>query len=313
MKRSLFCILLAVVLFLSGCGNSAAAPTVESLPPETLTETASGPERKFTVSATADEEVPFNIFSPEELGNNYQVELAYYELTDVMISVGTEAVPLEQAVKNGDVTIEALIAYARIDARNGICTEAHDTDNGLTRFVYEYPEYKVQVDYDILEAPDGQEHLINGFALLNTRLNHPASTDYYDLSEEYGYALDREDWGITLELVEATSGSITLLCTQAGGQHFGELQADSCMIFSEDWQHCLTSEGTADIPLEKFKLVQNGEPTFTIHWKESHGELPAGKYYFRIVFEDIYDAADLHPLMRNFNDRQHYIVSFEII
>lgn len=304
--------LMILILLLSGCGDSTADPTEGSLPMDVLTETAPGPERKFTVSASVDEEVRFNIFSPEELGNNYQVELAYYELSDVMISVDTETVPLEHAIKNGDVTIEELIAYARIDARNGVCTEIHDTDNGLTRFVYEYPEYKVQVDYDILEAPDGREHLINGFALLNTKLNHPASTDHYDLNEKYGYALDREDWGITLELVEATPSSITIHCTQEGGQHFGELQAYTCVIFSEDWVHFLTSEGTAGIPLEKFKLVQNGETTFTIRWAESHGELPVGKYYFEIFFEDIYNAEDLHPLTRNFNDRQPYFVPFEI-
>lgn len=308
MKRSRFCILLTALLLLSGCGNTAVPPTEVPL----SDEITSGPERRFPLSASVDEETQFIIFSPEDLGNHYQVELAYYELTDVMIPMGTESIPLEQAVKNGDITIEELIAYARIDARNGICTETHDTKNGLTRFVYEYPEYKVQVDYDILEAPDGQEHLINGFALLNPSLNQPASTDYYDLKNEYGYSLDREDWGITLELVEATSSSITLHCIQEGGQHFGELLADTCLIFSEDWVHCLSSEGTAGIPLEKFKLVQNGETNFTINWEEPHGELPAGKYYFMITFEDIYDEADLHPLTQNFNDRQPYIVPFEI-
>lgn len=300
MKNKYFLVLFTfITLYMFGCTYTSDAEESFDI-------------RRLQISATVDEETPFNTFSHKELGNNYQYDLAYYELTDVSIPVGSEVIPLEEAIKNGSVTIEELIAYARIDARNSICTEVSDTKNGLTTYVYEYPEYKVQVYHDILEAPDGRQHLIKSFTLLNPELTHPASTSFTDWDSEYGYQLDREDWGITLDVVEATPTEITLHCTHTGGQHFGELKSTQYTLFTADWDAVLSPEGFAGGICEDITIQQNSESTFTISWEESHGRLSGGEYYFKLWFTDVYDKESLHPLTRNYRDNQPYIISFVI-
>lgn len=307
-----YCMILIAAMILSGCTEKPAQSLQTDILSPSQDSTAPSSNRKLTISATVDEETPFNTFSREELGNNYPYDLAYYELTDVSILVGSEVIPLEEAIKNGSVTIEELVAYTQIDARNGICTATSETSLGLTMYVYVYPEYKVHVYYDIFEAPDGRQHQISHFMLLNPDLNHSISTSFTDWDSEYGYQLDREDWGITLDVVEATPTEITLRCTHAGGQHFGELKSTQYTLFTANWEAVLSPEGFAGGICEDITIQQNTESTFTVSWEESHGELLSGEYYLKLWFTDVYDAADLHPLTRNYRNNQPYVIPFVI-
>ena len=41
-------------------------------------------------------------------------------------------------------------------------------------------------------------------------------------------------------------------------------------------------------------------------------EMSPGEYVIRVIVKDIYDKSQVHPLMRNFYDIQHYEIAFTV-
>lgn len=310
MKKYRFLILISVVLSFLGCTCTSTTNDNQAIHSSEMGSISA--KQKLNLTVSVGEETPFHLFSPADLGNAYEYTLEYYELNEVFITQNSKAVPLEQAVQNGEITIEELIAYTQIDARNGICTAASETELGLTMYSYEYPNYKVQIYNDVFETPDGRQHQISRFVLLNPKLSHPVSTSYIDWDSKFGYQLDREDWGITLELVEASPTDLTLHCSHAGGQHFGELRSTEYTLFTANGEPVLSPEGHAGGFYEDITIQQNAESTFTVSWEKSHGELSHGEYLLRLWFTDVYNETDLHPLTRNYRDNQPYVIPFAI-
>lgn len=278
--------------------------------------------RKLNITAEANDMAGFTIITPEQLGGNFDEAIVYLNLTNVCIEINRTVHSLENAIQDGLITVEEIVAYARIDARNSICSETQTTTHGLTHFTYRYPEFDLCMTYDVYETPDGKQHLIEDITI--SALPSPATTsrsrsyNYLDEDSEYGYWLDREDWGLVFEISEVSSTQITLQYTQSGGQQIGDLVAESYDLLLVD----ATSEGkkstsfidTASGTFEKFEIpiISETSSEITINWAEAYGSLAPGDYFFKLYVSDIYDESEIHPLMVNYHDRQGYYVEFTI-
>ena len=171
------------------------------------------PVKRLTVTATQDKSAPSVQVPLEELDPGNKASLTYVGLTDVCIETSQGKKPLETGIQDGDISVEEIFAYARLDARNGFCTEHKNSIHGLTHFIYVYPGYKLYAAYDLYETPDGKQHLVNELVFAAKSSNLTFS--YEDL--------DQEDWGLTFEISQADAHSVTLTCTQKGGQQAGKL------------------------------------------------------------------------------------------
>lgn len=269
-------------------------------------------ERRLLISAVADREAGSTVFSPEELNGAVDNYLHYVNLTDVTVELDGVPVPLEQALREGAITVEEITAYARIDAKNGICQEKYESTHGLTEFTYRYPEFNLQLIYDVYETPDGKQHLIQSINLYRT--GSGVSNAYYDFESEYTYRLDREDWGLTFEVVQATPTSITLNCTQSGGQQFGELEIMFYTLFAEGFQFIPTLDSVESIDDygAQITIEQNADSQLTINWACAYEPLSSGDYYIELHIQDIFDASQVHPLADDFYDMQEYYIPFSI-
>lgn len=142
---------------------------------------------------------------------------------------------------------------------------------------------------------------------------------FVDDESKYGHFIDREDWGLTFEAVEAAATSVTLNCTQSGGQHIGELEvdyyyniysmADDQAVPLHSIQGSVISENTPP-PLAVIKPEDTTR--FTIGWTERYGALDSGEYRIRLTVNDIFDESQVHPLMRDFHTSQGYWIEFTI-
>ena len=265
----------------------------------------------------AGDRTKFATITSDQLGGNFDQDINYLGMSEVNWEVDGIIYSLADAIRDGITSVEEIFAYARIDARNGICTEEFTSKNGLAYFTYAYPEFDLRMTYDVYETPDGQQHLVNDIGIYASGAD--VFTAYTD--EETGVAIDREDWGLTFDVTETTPTSITLDCTQSGGQQIGELQIDYYYnIYSVvDGQTMLVpslqgtmtyTEETLPPPIADIK--QDGSTRFTIDWTEKYGELDSGEYKIKLSVNDIFDESQVHPLMQDYFDRQSYWVEFTI-
>ena len=255
-----------------------------------------------------DTTIPAEYFS-----GNYSKDICYYGLCDVTIQLDDETLKLEDAIRDGRITVEELAAYARIDAREGVCGFEQKTVNGLTVFIYRYPEYQLEEVYDVYETPDGKQHVITQVDLHYTTYQSGGIRPL--LTDENGW-IDQEDWGLTFELISADSTSVTLQSTQSGGQQIGYFTVDSFAVCSEATEAYLevgTSGGNifADPPQE-IPISMEGSGALTIDWSDAFGPLSPGRYTLRLVIADIYDPEQVHPLMKNYWDYQSYYIDFTV-
>lgn len=161
---------------------------------------------------------------------------------------------------------------------------------------------------DIYETPDGQQHLISAMKVhdpQNGKYIEPIYGSYYD--EETWQRIDREDWGLTLEILEVTPDGAMVRATQSGGQQIGTLNVAWFHVFSNA-DNAWVAAGAED-DFEKIPLKMNGETEFTIHWSDT---LNPGKYRLAFEITDVFEPADVHPLMRDFYDTQAYDVEVSI-
>lgn len=303
--------LLLLAFLLCGCAQESDALAAETV------ATVSKPEQRLLIHVTQDEE-GFSSFSPEELGGNYDSEISYHGLRDVTIDLDGESWKLEEAIRDGRISVDEIIAYARMDVKNGYCTQSAKSKNGLTRLAYCYPEFKIFYVYDIYETPDGKSHLIKDFGLYLPGAN-PA---FFYIDDETGERIDYEDWGLTFEAVETSPTSITLSCTQSGGQQLGDLVLESYWLckpgtdpdsgeYTEELIDPLVMDVTGETD-PNLPIPGNAETTIPLDLSLLYGELPAGDYLIYLSVKDEYDKDAVHPLMKNFYDRQYYAVAFTV-
>ena len=315
-KTISYILVILICLAFSGC---SANPQDETLPvftaPVEETQFLHSSGQRLLISAEADPDSVFVTIPQEQLGGNFCNDITYHQLSNVSIDIGGTSVKLEDAIRDGLITAEEITAYARIDARNGICKETYSSNNGLSRFAYTYSDFEVEIVHDIYETPDGQQHLIQQIGFYPPNISRNFSHSYIDDTSPYGYSIAREDWGIEFEITEVTGSGLVLAYTQSGGQQIGQLSLQNYIILSEDGT--LPKLDSADDtpilerpPVSELQMNAQGEIEFD--WQATYGNLPSGEYTLHLYVYDIYDESQVHPLMRNFTDNQRYTLTFSV-
>ena len=304
LRSSVFALLLSLSFLLAGCG-AANPEAVETAPVEAA-------EPKLNISLVSGPSTETTSFTEEDLNGNFAYGLTYHRVTDVTIELGGTVLNLEEAFQTGALTEEEVFAFTRLDAKQGFCTEEFKSRNGLTHFTYRYPDYNLRLIYDVYETPDGQQHLISNMAI------YPPSGmilgEYVDfVNEETGQRLDREDWGLTLEVTQVSCTGITVNCSQSGGQQIGTLHVTDYVLINTNtssFAECLN--GSAEIPAFDFAFQMEGSTQMQLDWVDIYGELPSGDYEVWLYVNDIFDESQVHPLMQDYHDMQIYPVAFSI-
>ncbi len=244
------------------------------------------------------------IFSPEEIGNNFNQGMSYCGVTDVSISLNSGDERLEDALKNGDITEEEIFFRARRDARDGRCQETFETQHGVTFYNYHYPDYDLWLVYDVFNSPNGKAYPVSQLIVFRTTPDYHLHPSCAFTDPETGAFVNREDWGLTFELSDITSHSATVTCTQSGGQQIGQLEV-RCYTLHPD------TKGIINPPKFETEIAMDGTCQFSVDWSETYGDLPSGTYRLYLWVYDIYDESQLHPLMDDFQDWQ--VLDVELI
>ena len=242
------------------------------------------------------------IFSPEEIGNNFNQGMSYCGVTDVSISLNSGDERLEDALKNGDITEEEIFFRARQDARDGRCQETFETQHGVTFYNYHYPDYDLWLVYDVFNSPNGKAYPVSQLIVFRTTPDYHLHPSCAFTDPETGAFVNREDWGLTFELSDITSHSATVTCTQSGGQQIGQLEVRCYTLYPD-------TKGIINPPKFETEIAMDGTCQFSVDWSETYGDLPSGTY--RLWVYDIYDESQLHPLMDDFQDWQ--VLDVELI
>lgn len=250
-----------------------------------------------------DIEKNYQVLGPARVDNQYGGNISYEDVTNVCVVINGEAIPLEQAVKEQKCSIEELVAYAQVDARNGLCTEGECTYNGLTKFTYTYPEYMLIVVHDVYETPGGINYIIDDFTVTTPKELTPIPIGYTDMRT--GAYLDLEDWGITFTPAQVTESGIVIETAQQDGQNFGDLYLTDFYLVSEPDQTFLR-ETMADVYIP---VTMGGSGSIQLDWNQA---MPAGDYTLVVRLEEVYDKADVPSLMRNYHDTQQYLIPITI-
>lgn len=282
--------------------------------PGARAEGSEGDQRHLRISATVNADAGFTSIPLEQ--GNYK-ELSLLNLENVTIDLDGAALTLEDALREGRVTPEQLVAWARLDASEGLCSEVAKSKNGLTEFTYRYPKfgYTLRSVYDLFEAPNGRQYLIADVTI------YAASTEpRYSLpvDEQTGCTIDFEDWGLDFEISEVDCTGLTIACTQSGGQQLGTLEVQTQWLERKNpdtlaWENVEEAQtGTTWTPPANGPLTMGGTSSLFFDFAEPFGSLPAGDYRLTVEIADHYNEAEVHPLMHNYRDVQWYTIEFTI-
>lgn len=296
--------LIALLIVLSGCSTPKELPEIQ---------------QKLQFSVDASKNLGYTVIPQEDLGQHSGVSLAYSDLEEVTIRLDDGAVPLAEAIRSGDITIPELFAFARMDSQNSFCKETYKSEHGLTHFSYIYPECELQLTYDVLETPSGQQKLIEEVYIYPI-VDHQRTVRhvYVDDTSEWGYFLDREDWGLQFEVSCVSPTQIVIDCTQTGGQQIGELFIEGFSLYFQNRQgiigenHGFLGQSQTNIEGLPIPIAMNASGQITVDWSSAVGALDAGDYYIKLSISDKYDKSRVHSLMTNYYDRQSYNIVFTI-
>lgn len=289
---------IALLCSLYGCTGSASKE--------------SGQKLKFSVVPT--EEIGF-IKIPDEKKGSEKAELVYQNLSEVNITLDGKTEPLADAIGSGKITGAEIFAYARMDAEAGYCKEGYTSEQGLTRFVYTYPEYALEMVYDIFEGSEGKNVLINEITVADsTQSLFDSDSFYVDESSRWGYFLDREDWGLEFTVKAVTPESLTVTYTQKQTQELGELTCEDYIMFAEvegARDEFVTQTGR-DAPGFPIAITSDGSGEITFDWSKMAGKLNPGTYYVRIGIRDNYDPEKVPANVTKRYSKQSYCVEFTV-
>lgn len=297
----MFCI--GICGYQIGKKHHANENSIEASP--SLSEQSS---RQLSISAVRSASSSF--FPAEEMGKKFNGKLSYYGVTDVTIDINGEAIALETALKNQQVTPEELFHLARTDAANGVCTEFYTSDLGLSKFFYSYPKFELMLTYDIFEAANGEQQLINEVAVCSWNYHKKAEQGLLQSEVTSLSSIYREDWGIEFKVMSVSPSQIKLLCTQSGGQQVGELNIISYTIQKVD--DADTNLNSDSIEFSPITIPSNCKSEQTIIWPTKYNTLPSGTYQLLLIIQDNYNPTQIHPLIKKYTNKQEYIIKFDI-
>lgn len=270
--------------------------------------------QKLIFSVIPTKEIGF-IKIPDEKKGSEKAELVYQNLSEVNITLDEKTEPLADAIGSGKITGAEIFAYARMDAEAGYCKEGYTSEQGLTRFVYTYPEYALEMVYDIFEGSEGKNVLINEITVADSTQSLFDSDNFYvDESSRWGYFLDREDWGLEFTVKAVTPESLTVTYTQKQAQELGELTCEDYIMFAEvegARDEFVTQTGR-DAPGFPIAINSDGSGEITFDWSETAGKLDSGTYYVRIGIRDNYDPEKVPANVTKRYSKQSYCVEFTV-
>ncbi len=312
-KYILTTVIIILLIFISGCGKDSNAGAEKLTPAADLSA-----EQKLKISATETDKSG-TLIPSEELGKNDNLTIAYSGLAEVKVNLDGVEVPLEEAIRDEKLTLPEILAFARKDAQNGICKEEYTSEHGVTHFVYTYPECELHLTYDVYETPDGKQTLIEELYVYNITDNQRSISHFYvDEESEWGYFLDRENWGLSFEVIDASPTQITLDCTQNGGQQIGDLVIESYFLYASKSDEAADGApkyiGWAKPSAEglPISIPMDASGQITLDWTDIAGTLAPGSYYICLSIFDVYEESQVHPLMENYYDRQSYYIPFSV-
>ena len=270
-------------------------------------------EPNLCINVAIDSNEGLSEISLTELGENYD-KITYLGISGAMIDIDGTILNLEDAILDEYISIDEIISCARLDAQSGFCEEIAESENGLTKFTYRYPDFDLMCIYDLYETPDGEQHLISEFGICEPK----RTPSFLYMDDATGKPIDYEDWGLNFSVVETRPNSITMECIQSGGQQMGELLLRSYILYkknpdgeSEDYIEPLIDEfmGESD---PNITIRKESTTEISIDFSHLYGELPTGNYVIYLIINDQYSDDALHPLMRNYYDEQFFGVTFSI-
>lgn len=326
-KYQLIFFLIALMLALSGCArhqkemetSAAGSEMPSTVHAATNPDESTNPQPLMQFSVAASENPGYRVISQEELGGNTDAYLAYYNLAEVNLLLDGGYLPLPEAIRRGNITVPEIFAFARMDSQNGFCEETYQSEHGLAHFSYTYPECELLLAYDVLETPSGDRQLIEEIYICAGSDNWRNQSHFYvDENSEWGYFVDREDWGLDFEVSSASPTQIVLDVTQQGGQQMGELVIEHYYLFSKDKNTAadeksdFIGQAAKDAEGLPIPILMDASGQITIDWSAAVGTLNAGNYYVKLIVSDSYDQLKVHPLMVNYYDKQGYNIAFEI-
>lgn len=273
----------------------------------------SQPETDLHLTVAADSEAGFRTFSSDELNGNFDA-ISYFEVSEVSIVIDGKTMLLEEAIRDGLVTVEQLVARAKEDARNKECFLKYDNILGLSIFRFVYPDqYDIRLIYDVFKCSDGTQYHFNDFMVTAPGRSANLSPNLQAVEvrgngEEMN--LLYEDWGLEFTVTEVSPTGITLNYTQSGGMVTGDLSMNWIHIFDAD--HNMLEEKTEwsldPIPMQ----LNTATGALTLNWEALYGELAPGDYTLYLYIYDTYNESDVHPLIQNYCDGQYFPITFSV-
>lgn len=318
-KTHQFLIALLTIFILSGCAmnSETSSVNIETTPvnSEATIKTDEVVQRlKFNV--VISDEPSLTRVPQEELGDTEIGYVIYDSFREVNLVWNDKLKSFPDVIREKNLTIPEIFAFAHIDAQNGFCEETFVSSQGLAHFCYTYPECELWITYDIYETPDGEQNLINEIHICNVdNVQQPLVTTYVDYDSQWGYFLDREDWGLDFEVISILPTQITVSYTQHQAQEIGELSVTDYSLYSR------SKLDSPDEYLGRINYARDTQPIFlksdgssqiVFDWSDIAGTLEPGDYYIKITVVDNYDELSIHPLMKNYYDRQSYHIVFSI-
>lgn len=311
----LICILFISTFFLGKHVGSAES----AVPSEEVTAAKEATEPNLRISFDNNIQSSFRI--PLEQGNYRCVTC--HNIENVTIEAGGITMKLEDALQEGHISVDEMIALARQDASMGFCNEVAKSKNGVTVFTYHYQEFRLRCVYDLYETPDGGRHLSTGCMIYG----NGSEPQFFPGIDDTGRRIDYEDWGLLFEVLKSDPDSITINCSQSGGQQIGSLIIEDSMLYKknydtndleriellpERWNTITDNESDYwELNPDQF-LSMDGTKELHLDFTQLYGQLCAGEYLLCLKIADQYNEEDVHPLMRNYYDAQWYEIIFTI-
>lgn len=105
-------------------------------------------------------------------------------------------------------------------------------------------------------------------------------------------------WGITMELQDITSVSLTMVCTQSGGEDVVELQTGRPYVIQKrkdgEWVDldCIPPEYNIAWPMDAWPIALGSTNTWEVNWEWLYGELRPGEYRIGRGFDNFKGPGD---------------------
>ena len=307
-------LLLMIPTLFTSCASDSCPPQMDNAIAADFfpTNTDQMPQLKLTV--TPDSDVGYINIAPEELNRMYDSTITYFEFSDVSIEIDGQSLPLSSAIRESRISVDEIIAYARNDAKGGHCIESYTSNLGLARYSYRYPDYELFYSHDIFESSSGKQYLIQSFSIYPPNRFDAMWSDFTVLDENgKEVSIYSEDWGISFEVIETSTSSLAINCTQKGGIQIGQLFVNGfSLLYADKETHYVPKITTDASNFPETQIDNNSVNKITIDWMQTHGTLPAGDYYIKLYIQEKYDPSSVSPLIRNYTDQQEYIIPFTI-